>query len=489
MSSDLCLDTASPAHVSGGLSQADLDALSVGVADSEPTSPEGPAGLLRQLRRTRRFGGAEAAQALAADAAAKASRAPMNVSDATNEASMRPSFGLSQESLDALSITANEDVEEILSPKCSEAFLLSVRRRRHFMGNEAADALIMDAMSKGSEVASQDKDASDETTTTASGSVSLPSRGFSQETLDALSVRANEAGSNESSDSFLLRARRRRHFAPEEAADAMYDAKVLEAISQETECSNMRSAASSSPSPVPGGLSQDELDAMCICAPEEAADPCLSEGPGSLLLGLRRRRAFVCAEAADDWAAFAKVRHDLADSEGSDASTATGSFSGGLSQRELDSLSVSACDQDLDDEHESGQPDASARPEELCWRSRRMRCFAGQAVADAFASETLSQVRHDSMLQESVADQTTVAPSVTVSSGGLSQEELDALGISATESCSPKAAGKAQKPSISSRPASPDPRLEQVATPQRKARGVAFRMLSSPGQESAVNSP
>jgi hypothetical protein len=122
--------------------------------------------------------------------------------------------GLSQEELDSLAVCTEED-HKFERQESSEAFLLRVRRARHFLGDEAANALVLDAMSEVPNVACQDKDAM-ETTSTASGSMSTASgttglgsmsltvelakakmarkqgSGFSQEELDALSLGVNE---------------------------------------------------------------------------------------------------------------------------------------------------------------------------------------------------------------------------------------------------------------------------------------------------------
>merc|ERR1719482_718430 len=103
-------------------------------------------------------------------------------------------MGLTQNELDSLIVSAedSEDASEPHSPEGSEAFLLRVRRTRRFLGDEAADALVLDALSKVPEANRQCQDASEETGSTASGSNSLPgmqlSSGLSQAELDALSI-------------------------------------------------------------------------------------------------------------------------------------------------------------------------------------------------------------------------------------------------------------------------------------------------------------
>jgi hypothetical protein len=109
------------------------------------------------------------------------------------------SMGLSQNELDALAVTAQQKCE-VSSLEASEPFLLRVRRTRHFMGDEAADALVSEAMSKEHDGNDQDKDVDgqgSDDVSTASGSMSLPwsrfASGLSQEMLDTMSVCEEEA--------------------------------------------------------------------------------------------------------------------------------------------------------------------------------------------------------------------------------------------------------------------------------------------------------
>jgi hypothetical protein len=187
----------------GGLSQAELDALNISNSDSEDAE-EVPVELsdemLFSLRRRRCFMGDAAAHAFAADAMCKILKST-NEDFSENLATMickRPcGSGLTQEELDALSISVSDDVEAP-SPSedmGSEALMLRIRRARHFLGDEAADALALDACRKVQQTVDQARDASEETVSTTSGSNSLSvtvsspkGSGISQAELDALSV-------------------------------------------------------------------------------------------------------------------------------------------------------------------------------------------------------------------------------------------------------------------------------------------------------------
>jgi len=389
---------------SGGLLQAELDNLVAGGDDvtDRPSSPEDFEDLLLRTRRTRRFVGSEAADALIMNAMLKA-----------------PSAGLSQDELDALNVSAREDADKPSSPEGSEELLFRVRRRRHFMGDEAADAFALDTMTKMPEATSHEKYSSDETATSASGSSSLPSGGLSQAELDALSICAGEEPelpcSNEGTETYLFQVRRRRHFMGREQADAL----VLDTASLE------KDAGDGSLSLAAGGLSQAELDALTVGA-EEASEPGSPEGSEAFLLRVRRARHFLGEEAAAVLVLDATSKMPVAKAASEETESTA---SGGVS-----------------------------------------------LTASAFYSKQSSDL-----------------------STGLSQEELDALCISANEEpvqpCSPNASqkmrGKMQNlyidtmsddisPAVSPK-SSPDisPRIQQVATPQRK-RGNGIRLPSSP---------
>jgi len=222
----------------GGLSQEELDTLAITAEEAEPCSQD--SGFLLRVRRARHFMGNEAADAMIADARTRIPEAKEsadeNITTASGSLSRQSSgsgclslkAGLSQVELNALIVSAEES-EEPCAPECSEGFLLRVRRARHFMGNEAAYALITDAVqamkdedvgdntASGSEDStasgSEDKEASDvgllsrrtsasgacedkeagdvgllsrRTSASGAGSINLPLSGFSQAELDAL---------------------------------------------------------------------------------------------------------------------------------------------------------------------------------------------------------------------------------------------------------------------------------------------------------------
>lgn len=141
--------------------QKQLDALSVtedgGIESSPPVVSEA---FLLRVRRSRCFLGEESAKVLLANAkAAWKVELPKeidpedgDVEEATTASGSsspvhRRISGLSQEALDALCATS-EDTEEPSSPEGSESLLLQVRRKRFYVGSEAADAFAAEAMAK-----------------------------------------------------------------------------------------------------------------------------------------------------------------------------------------------------------------------------------------------------------------------------------------------------------------------------------------------------
>merc|ERR1719440_2299074 len=82
--------------------------------------------LLYRMRRTRQFKGAAAAASLKASAMGEVERA---------------SEGLSQQKLDELCVVPHDESED---PEEADDFLFCLRRRRGFLGDAAANAMIME---------------------------------------------------------------------------------------------------------------------------------------------------------------------------------------------------------------------------------------------------------------------------------------------------------------------------------------------------------
>jgi len=294
----------------------------------------------------------------------------------------QPTCGLSQDELDALCTSASEESQKLCSPEGSEDILFDVRRKRHFMGHEAAEAFVLNALSEMPE--------NDERETS-------PSVGLSQTALDALSVRANieleEAPSDDGEEAFLHQVRRKRHFMGCEQADTL----ITDAMSK------MAGAAESASRPV-GALSQEELDALSVSA-VEADEP---ESPAGFLLQVRRARHFKGNEAADAMIALAMTPEVTSPKQEDDiAMSDRPSMKVGLSQADLDALTISA---------EESCSDESA--EESLVQIRRRRHFMGREQADALVSGSTSK-RARAKKQEAMA--------------GLSQEELDTMAVTTEE--------------------------------------------------------
>lgn len=305
--------------------------------------------LLLQTKRTRFFVGSHAADALILNAISQ-DKDP--IEDTTPVEDKR----LTQAQLDALGVDAEE---EFYPSEVSEELLLSVRRTRHFLGDDAADAIILDAMTKTREAYGLDKESSEDLVSTASGSLSPP-LGLSQGELDAFCVSADEESQQAFSTEhpgltcpgeLLFRSRRMRHFVGHEKADAFLEdalAKSPDApIQQKTEAAS--------------GLSQEQLDAMAVCA-DDTEDSASPGGSATFLFRTRRARHFIGEEVAHALAAVA-TNHGL-------------DVMSGLPQDELDSLAVRA-----------GVPDEPCAPEDsseaFLLRVRRARHFMGSEVADA----------------------------------------------------------------------------------------------------------
>jgi len=381
----------------------------------------------------------------------------------------RTSGGLSQLELDKLlGVGADEDSDEPESPEGSEDLILRTKRTRHFIGSEAADALIMNATRK------VHREVSDEI------AVVSKSGGLSQDELDALSTSASEDAASKPgspSDASLFCVRRRRHFMGSEAADAF----ASDALSQ------MQEGTCQVEAPRVGGLSQAELDAFCV--DEEPGEP-EEEDIGEFLLQCRRRRHFQGREQADAWARETRLATSAPEKS-------VGQEKGGLSQSELDSMGVCGDEDEGDDEA-------------FLLRVRRARRFLGNEAADALSREAFMsapQVVDGCKDQSDDTSSTASAASGTTSlvffsrqcsrteemaaslpTSGLDQAELDALGIQETaaavvmekvEKVQRKVKGLCIEIGPDDSASADIAAILQVPSPNRH-RGPAMNMCSSP---------
>mmetsp|Transcript_24850 Transcript_24850/g.44991 ORF Transcript_24850/g.44991 Transcript_24850/m.44991 type:complete len:468 (-) Transcript_24850:90-1493(-) len=273
---------------------------------------------LRAIRRARAFQGAEAAEMTAARA-----RASMEI--------VQPAeAGLSQSALDLLSVACDSDEseEDAASTKGSkERMLLKFKRLKAYRGS--ADALAF-AQEMLQEVAS--------TASTGFGSrCSSGSGRLSQVDLDHLSVHepssdARDAGSetSESEGSLLLHSKRLHAFEGEAKARSFAENLLQDSTQAVSEDS---------------GLSQAELDALCIHEPSaKSADGDDTEESEAQLLRVRRLRAHGSAEEAE---VFAKKALDKATNSGpadTEDDTSSPTRKSGKSQLELNRLCIEAPD-------------------------------------------------------------------------------------------------------------------------------------------------
>jgi len=221
-----------------------------------------------------------------------------------------------------------------------------------------------------SEKETTDEDATDECATTASGHSSPPiGGGLSQAELDGLSVGANEEFQQpdalEGVGESLLRVRRRRHFMDrQQMDDEQAEAFIHEPTSKIREGNE-----------VAAGLSQEVLDSIAVCATD--GEPCSPEGSDSGLYRIQRARHFMGEEVAQALMSVAASKHG----------TNVGS---GLSQEELDTLSVSV--EDVGDEPRSG--------DSFLLQVRRKRFFMGREAADDLVHQVSESMANDAAEDE-----------------------------------------------------------------------------------------
>jgi hypothetical protein len=372
----ICLEQSegpSSMAVPGGLSQAELDALCVSndIEDQSDDEGSGFDDFILQVKRTRHFVSSEAAEALILDVMGQEKNKSEEIALVEDISLCLPSAGLSQEQLDALSVHNSEECGEPCLSEASADFLSRVKRTRHFLGDAAADALILATNTSKlrdigtSEKETTDEDATDECATTASGHSSPPiGGGLSQAGLDGLSVYASEESQQpdalEGVGESLLRVRRRRHFMDrEQMGDEQAEAFIHEPTAKMPEGTE-----------VAAGLSQEELDAMAVRATD--GEPCSPEGSDSGLYRVQRARHFMGEEVAQALISVAASKHG----------TNVGS---GLSQEELDTLSVSV--EDAGDEPRSG--------ESFLLQVRRTRFFMGRKAADDLVHQASESIAKD----------------------------------------------------------------------------------------------
>lgn len=330
--------------------------------------------------------------------------------------------GLSQVELDALCVEPDTSATGIADCKPQaetdevnemDDLLYRMRRTRHFKGAAAAAALKASTM----------------------GEVEKASEGLSQQELGELCVVANDTNEDvEEADDFLFRLRRRRGFRDDAAANAMIMEAVVKMRNEQEEKDGndeVATTASGSLSPPTGGLSQGELDALCVSDDQDSPELSTPEEPGELLFRSRRRRHFVGPEDAEAFArdVASKMQCDLMDNVG------------GLSQEELDALAYSA---DEEDSPSADQSDA------FPLKVRRTRHFISEEAASTLIAEAVSSAQKEEDAKEAdVAASASCASTGTGSAslplfkevssmssagaGPLSQAELDAMCVEDSE--------------------------------------------------------
>lgn len=258
-------------------------------------------------------------------------------------AAAAPCGGLSQAELDEFcSFRAEGGVGDRSPTEGPEETLGRVKRFRAFRGAAEAAAVAEEAAAKVNPA-------------TSSTAAARHGEGLSQAELEAMCTFALDGGDlseRTGPEESLLRTKRLRTFAAFAAQP-----EVDPAAAGDTAAGK--------------GLSQAELDALCIDGVEDESS---APGPEEALGKLKRLYAFRGAEEAR---AFAEASRPEA------SEPASPSNAKGLSQAELDALMV------VDGGEEAVSPAAPTpeQPEALCFLLRRTRAFAGAEAAEKLAAE------------------------------------------------------------------------------------------------------
>lgn len=178
--------------------------------------------------------------------------------------------GLSQDILDSLAVVGPDcdEVQQDGNREISqEDLLLRVRLMRAFLGSNAAREFSKQALAKvGAALEVFDAQGEDQMTGNTSSTRSSP-RAYSQEALDALSIRCEENQGDQSSDDEedrLLYIRRTRAFVGSAEADALSEKFWSEAALEGNTSASSRSKVSAK--------TQPELDRLCLETPMEDCD-------------------------------------------------------------------------------------------------------------------------------------------------------------------------------------------------------------------------